>query len=220
MRLLPIFAPFVLLSALLSGLPAASAAEDFVCAPKQMLKVIVQADIPGLPPTHFARAPKTMYRYEQNLARVEEQADPVSGVRLLMIVHEPDIWVIDRAKNTGEHTVDPGPTYRVRMRIFPDSVKSQAIRDLEFGCEVQMMTKAGAKTRTEGDVTMYELADGKETALLKTDTASGKPLRVELYYGDKRMAALDYKQYAMTTPVDELLFSKPEGVQISEKPAQ
>jgi len=61
--------PFVLLTWLL---PLPAYAADKVCAPQSMLKAVTSIEAPDLPPNHFYRVPKTLYRLGDRQGRVEE----------------------------------------------------------------------------------------------------------------------------------------------------
>src|SRR5712692_8286049 len=114
------------------------------CAPPRMLRIVTTVESPGLPADHFAGQPKTLYRFGNAYGRVEEVLNRQTGLHLLVIVSEPDIWVINRVNMSGQHMVDRGPSLDFRAPIVPGA-KSERWKDLEFGCEEDFMKKAGAK---------------------------------------------------------------------------
>lgn len=190
-------------------------ASNRVCAPATLLKVVTSNDAPDLPPGHFGRAPKTLFRMGEKLGRVEETLNPQTGIHLLVIVNEPYLWMVDLAQHQGQQHIDPGPTYYFRAKLFGNGVESQFIRNLEFGCEVPWMQEIGAKAKQLthpilGVVTEMVFADGQEKLILFA--RNGKPLRVEFFGPKGWISAIDYISFESDQKPDPKLFLKPEGI--------
>ncbi len=83
-------------------------AED---APKTMTKMEVILGSPGVQPGSFASKPKVMYRAGNRYCRIEEAPDPDNGLHGLLIVSEPDAWVVNLVTKTARHVKDTGPTF-------------------------------------------------------------------------------------------------------------
>src|SRR5437879_11734236 len=81
-----------------------------VCAPTRMLRIVTTVDAFGLPADHFVTQPKTLYRYGSMFGRVEEVFNKQTGLHLLVVVSEPDVWVVTRAKHGDQHTRGRGET--------------------------------------------------------------------------------------------------------------
>ncbi|MDP8979287.1 MAG: hypothetical protein M3O35_01705 [Acidobacteriota bacterium] len=98
-------------------------AED---APATMTRLTVKIESPEIPKDSFAAQAKRMYRAGSRYCRIEENPDLEHGIHGLIIINEPDSWMINRLHKTARHMVDPGPTYNCRMPIFVngDEVKS------------------------------------------------------------------------------------------------
>lgn len=199
-----------------AALPAFVFAAERVCAPTSMLKVVTALDVPGAPKDHFVRVPKTLYRYGERYGRVEETRNPGTGLHLLVVVSEPDIWIADRASRRGNSQKDLGPTFFFRAAIFGDpKIQSSFINSLEFGCEVAWLSEAGAKKTSVtdadlGPVESLAYIEGVEslTLLLR----SGMPARLELHRNGSLYVAVQYLQYSTGLPFQPALFSRPEGI--------
>src|SRR5204863_8417778 len=101
-----------------------------------------------MPPPAVSRLNPTSYTAPE-LATVElkKPPDPDRGIHGLLVISEPDFWMVNLLTKTARHGVDPGPTFNCRMPIFPEATGS----DLEFGMELQYFKNKGA-TPAEGPV--------------------------------------------------------------------
>jgi hypothetical protein len=134
--------------------------------PKTMTKVEVVLQSPDVPAGSFASKPKVMYRAGSRYCRVEEAPDPDKGIHGLLIISEPDYWMVNLLTKAGRHGVDSGPTFNCRMPIFPEI----SGLDLEFGLELDYFKSRGV-TPTPGPVlqtkqtTAYRVDVGDSTWL-------------------------------------------------------
>lgn len=199
-----------------------AAADEDVCAPEKMLKVVTVAESDRIDPDSPAAKPRTLYRQGEKYGRIEEPVDPRTGAHLVFVVNEPDLWVADLVGKRGQHAVDPGPTYTFRAQIFGQAAsKNAVIRTIEFGCEARAMRAAGAKeaqtTHDEiGKVTRLEHTEAGEQIVLLLDRETQKPKRLELYFDGQLAFAMNYKEYHDALKFDPDLFKKPAGVEYSE----
>jgi len=173
----------------------------------------------GIAPDSFQAQPKKLWRVADTHLRLEEVKHPETGEQRLVIVAQPDVWVIDRIKGRGRHDVDPGPTYKVKFPVFTAS-GSDEIEALEMGREVEYFREHGAKEvgeKTVGDVkcteSMVEIAGRKLS--LYTRKSDGLPFQVVVLIGDRALA-VRYLRYERGLAVDKALFAPPAGVQIEE----
>jgi hypothetical protein len=117
--------------------------------PKKMTKIEVVLQSPDAPAGSFAAKPKMFYRAGNRYCRVEEAPDPDQGIHGLMIINEPDWWMVNLFSKTARHGVDPGPTFNCRQVIFangtPQSLddESKQIMQLEFGRELEFFKGRG-----------------------------------------------------------------------------
>lgn len=186
-----------------------------VCSPNKTLKVVTRIDAPEFPADHFARRPKTLYRLGEKYGRIEEELNPLTGLHLLIVVNEPDMWMVNRADKTGQHAVDPGPTYRFRAPAL-GAVKSDHWNSFEVGCEVPFMenVKGVRKTTDDTGTVRYEYeAEGVKASLLVGKNRIPQQLTVTT--ADDRYTVL-YDVYEQSADADTTLFQKPEGIAFVE----
>ena len=197
-------------------------------APKTMNRITVQLDGPEVPQNSFARKPKTIYRAGSTYCRVEEAPDTEHNIRGILIVNEPNAWIVNLATKTAEHTVDAGPTFHCRLPIFSGSVSNTpdavdyAKLGLEFGYELEYFKKMGAERQDPGPVLQKQQTvayfldmNGTRFALF-TYGPNEFPLLVAHTVGNKG-EMFWYSGYGQV-PFDPKLFAKPEGVTITEVP--
>jgi len=195
-------------------------------APKTMSKITVQLDSPEVPQDSYARKPKTMYRAGSTYCRAEEALDSEHNIQGLLIVNEPNAWMVNLATKTAQHYVDPGPTFHCHLAIFsgpipntPDEV-DYAKLGLEFGYELEYFKKMGAVRQAPGPVLQkqqtvaYFLDMGGTRFALFTYGPNEFPLLVAHTVGNKG-EMFWYSGYGQV-PFDRTLFAKPEGVTIAE----
>src|SRR5687768_16786202 len=108
-----------------------------------MLVVTTSLDSPKLSPEAFARTPRLLYRHGTRYGRLEEQPDPDKRIHGLIVVNEPDIWIINLMGSTGQHVVDPGPSIEFHVPIL-SGAGNVHWTGFEFGSEVAYMKAVGA----------------------------------------------------------------------------
>jgi hypothetical protein len=125
--------------------------------PETMTKISVRLESPDDPADSFAAKPKTMYRAGNGYCRTEEVPDPEHGIHGLMILNEPDAWMVNLLSKTARHFVDPGPTFNCHLPLFGgEPAKSAAemknpLLELEFGQELEYF-KGKRATPSEGPI--------------------------------------------------------------------
>jgi hypothetical protein len=196
-------------------------------APKTMTKITVQLDGTEVPQDSFARKPKTIYRAGNSYCRIEEAEDTEHNIHGLLILNEPNAWMVNLATKTAQHTVDPGPTFNCHLPIFTaaipntsDDVDYKKLAGLEFGHELEFFQKMGAKRQDPGPVLQkqqtvaYVFDMGGTRFALFTYGPNEFPLLVG-HTADKKAEMFWYSVYGQV-PFDATLFAKPTGVSISE----
>jgi len=183
--------------------------------PKVMTKVEVFLEGPDIPAGSFATKPKVMYRAGTRYCRIEEAPDPENGIHGLMILNEPDYWLVNLLKKDAKHGVDPGPTFNCHIPIFADTDK-----DLEFGHELDYFKNKGAIPQ-KGPVmqtkqtTLYKVDVGNSALGMFTYGTPERPMAVSRVHGDK--GEIFWFSGWGDLPFDPALFAKPEGVKIEEQ---
>jgi len=166
-----------------------------------------------------------MYRGGNGYCRTEELPDPEHGIYGLMIINEPEIWMVNLLNKTAQHYVDSGPTFNCRMPMFRgDEVKSAAdlknpLLELEFGQEIAYFKGKGA-TPKEGPVlrdkptNVYTSEVGDSQLFLFTTGTPERPWAVARQHGNTR-EIFWYGTYEQL-PFDPKLFAKPVDVKVEE----
>jgi hypothetical protein len=193
--------------------------------PESMIKLTVRLESPEVPAESFAAKAKTMYRAGNGYCRTEELPDPEHGVHGLMILSEPDAWMVNLLTKTAKHFVDSGPTFNCHLPIFQgEEAKSAAemrnlLLELEFGRELGYFKGRRAAPK-EGPVlrdkptTVYSIGIGDSQLFLFTTGAPERPWAVARQQGNVR-EIFWYGVYEQL-PYDPKLFAKPVDVKIEE----
>lgn len=193
--------------------------------PDTMTKLTVRLQSPEVPEDSFAAKPKIMYRAGNGYCRTEELPDLEHGIHGLLVINEPDVWMVNLFTKTAQHFVDLGPTFNCRMPMFiGGQVKSgtdmkNPLLELEFGRELGYFRDKGA-TSKEGPVlqgkptTVYVANAGDSQLFLFTTGTPERPWAVARQHRDRREIYW-YGVYEQV-PFDLKLFAKPEGVKIED----
>jgi hypothetical protein len=208
----------VALQCLLVGVAAPLLCQE---VPTTMTKITARLINPESGSGSFAAQPKTYWRAGTKYARVAESPDLQNHIRGLVVIKEPDAWMVNLSDKSGRHTIDPGPSLVVRLPIFDKQtgIKSK-LNDLEFGAELNFFAKNNA-THSAGEVIdgsatdRYELAISDVRLILWTDAKSKKPVRVRLVEGNQSRT-YQYLCYDENLPFDPSLFQPPSGINIEE----
>jgi len=184
-------------------------------SPKTMMMISTRVVEPRPAPSSFAAQARTLWRAGTKYGRVAEPPDLQNHIHGLMIINEPNVWMINLLDKSGKHEVDPGPSLDVHLPIFPDRSVSTQLKDLEFGRELEFFTTKGAKG-SEGEMingrgtSRYELTIENSKIVLWTDVKSKKPLRVSLIEG-AQIETIEYLSYD-DLAFNPSLFQPPAGI--------
>lgn len=188
------------------------------CAPVNLTRVIVRNVSPGLMAASPAAQPRTLYRLGTTFLRSEESPDPARG-QPVVIVAEPDIWTIDLATRGGQHQTDPGPELVVHAPILPIAPDlPPEFRALEYGCEFEFLTAAGAATPRQtvnwgaAKATVHVVAKGEHSINILMATRRQAPLMVAYAKGGQVVFAIRYDDFRNDLAERPGLFAPPEGM--------
>jgi hypothetical protein len=183
-----------------------------------MTRIEVHLESPEIPAGSFIAKPKILYRSGNRYCRAEEADDPEHSVHGLMIVNEPDAWMIYLSDKTAQHIVNRGPTFDCRLPLFesvdPKDEAGMLYQDLQFGRELQFFKKMGAAGEPGPDeqgkkTTRYKIEIGNTKLLMFTINApTERALAVGRPAGEKGEVYI-YAAYD-EIPFDPKLFAKPE----------
>jgi hypothetical protein len=172
---------------------------------EKMIKAVVRDVTPGEGKT--STKPKTFYRLGSTQWRIEKPS--CSTDRLLTIVKEPDIWIIQIPENTGIHFAGPYP-----LNYFFPMIKTSdgetRLRGLQLGTEVAFMEakKALKKSVTfeNNKCTLYSVdTEGLHVELI---CRAEKQNPVELTVSEKMkvVSHLRYDEYNNDLEIKSTLF--------------
>jgi len=207
----------VVCTALVGLLACADEAFAGPCVPDKMLRITYSNNAKGITPDSFAAQPKTIYRLGSRYGRIEEQPDVPQGIHGLVIVNEPDMWVINLARRAGQHMVDGGPTYFFRAPLLTDPA-SPFFMQMEFGCEIGYLTSLGATPQRFQDGALsysrYEVSQGDERITVLTTPDGARPTTVQFMRGLVHILSVHYLEYQTGLPTNPDLFQPPAGISV------
>lgn len=200
------------------------------CQPRSVVRMTVRNITPGLQAADPRAQPKTLWRKGGRFLRSIEE--PVVSARLqdpkapmapqaLVIVAEPDIWMIDTASREGRHSTDKGPVLEVRAPILPPGSAPPEFMALEYGCEAEFVSvRAPVAQKTvrwgaiDAGIHIYNL--GAANLAILMDDRAGKPLLITYVNENRPMAIVRYDDYERGATEAPDLFRPPPDVKILE----
>lgn len=193
----------------------------------QARKVVFRDVSPGVDPTSPAGQPVTLYRLGQRWGRVEYPPDRARNKHPLVVVNEPDIWIMDRAEGVGRRLRDAGPSYVFHAPVIEREAAStypQPVRQLEFGGELEFVRAHGARpqpARSENGVEIDHYQVDMEDAvsvILVTPRGVAVPLRLGIFRDQALERGFEYLEYRDDVPASPEMFQPPPGIRIVESP--
>jgi len=185
-----------------------------VQAQEKMLFVEYRVVSPKLAPSNAESQARKLWLVGNKYMRFEDVPNPDTNIHGLIIVAEPDIWVIDRKTGKGQHSVDPGPGYSVHFPMLATETSAR-LKALEFGGELEFFQGNGANelaSQVVEGVTCRVLAltlDDRELFLfLRKD---GKPFQITVK-SDAAEYSIRILKYDSGMQPDLGLFKPPPGM--------
>ncbi len=204
----------------LASLPFLIHSLDCQEPPRTMTKISTRALEPRPKTGSFSAQAKTLWRAGTKYARIAEAPDPPNRIHALVVVNEPDAWVINLFDKSGRHIVDPGPTFNTHVPIFEAAPGAKTkMAEVEFGRELEFFTQNNAR-HSPGEAVngrpteRYEVTIGDNRFVLWTDTHSKKPVRVSCIQGNQTQT-FEYLAYE-ELKFDPSLFQPPAGIAIQD----
>ena len=190
------------------------------CAPSQLVHIRFADVSPGIDPSSFAALPKDLFRIGSGKMRVEEAVDAVNGIHGVSVSDEPDIWMANLYNHTGQHVVDPGPTFFAHAPVFGKILPGKLL-DLEFGCESDFITDNDLKPvrmETVGGVAydVYRFEQGSDAIEILRRPGADAPAYARYYHESALQVAIRYELYASGLPDDPTLWAPPSGIHYAE----
>lgn len=167
----------------------------------------------------FEGAPRKLWRYKDHHLRYEEPRNPANGSEILLIANAPDAWLINRTTRTGNHMVDPGPTFNVLFPVFQGGAPA-SLQRLQMGREVEFFQTRNAEVLADEAIDgvackVMKLELGDTAATLWIDRSTSLPRQVSMR-NPKVEYAVRYDVYRVDGALDMALFAKPTDVEISK----
>lgn len=205
------------------------------CRPPALVSMTFRNLTPGLQAVDPRAQPKTMWRKGGQFLRTLEQ--PVVSAALqdakgtpmarqaLVIVAEPDIWLIDTASREGRHSLDKDPALEVRAPIVPLGGAPPEFLALEYGCELEFVALRAPTPKSKvrwGDIdaAIHTYAIGGASLSILMDDQAGRPLMITYVQDGQPKLIVHYDSYERGLPEPPGLFRPPPGVKIQEAPAE
>ena len=203
------------------------------CQPRSLVSITARNVTPGLQAMDPRAQPKRIWRTGGRFLRTLEQ--PVVSARLqdpkaplarqaLVIIAEPDVWMIDTASRAGRHTVDKGPVLEVRAPILPQGGAPPQFMALEFGCEAEFVAVHAPRAQKtirwgEIDAAIHTYSIGAHSLAILMDDRAGEPLMVTYVRENRPIYIVRYDSYETGLPDRPELFRPPPDVKITESQA-
>lgn len=202
--------------------PSSAPSGEPLCAPERLTRMVVRNISPGLPAAAPAAQPRTLYRQGALYMRSEESPDPARG-QPVVIVAEPDVWMVNLSTRTGQHQVDPGPEFVVRAPVLPMTADMPPLfRSLEYGCELEFLRRNGADSPIqvvpwgEAKATVHQVTVGEHMLSVLLTQRRQSPLLVAYSRAGKGLFMMRYDEFRTDLPDRPALFAPPKDMKITE----
>lgn len=203
------------------------------CRPQSLVSMTVRDVTPGLQAVDQRAQPRRMWRQGSRFLRSVEQPavsaslqDPKEPMtrQALVIIAEPDLWMIDLASGAGGHAVDKDPVLEVRAPVLPVGAPAEFMA-LEFGCETEFVAARAAvaqKTLRWGAVqaAIHTYVVGSHSLAILMDDRTGEPFMITYVRDDRPAYVVRYDEYRRGLPDQPELFRPSPDVTIREIPSK
>jgi hypothetical protein len=187
----------------------------------KITKLVIRYIASDLPNNTAGAKPKTFCVASNRYARIEQESDAALHSPNLIIVNEPDIWVIDLATKSGTHSVNAGPDLSVHNPILGTD-SPEELFDFEFGYELQFLNRVHAKNLGSKEIRgtqcitrEFEASDYLVTMYL--DSKKNSPVELKVFKNGTMMFRIEYLNYENGLPFDASLFEPPIGISFTEQ---
>jgi hypothetical protein len=165
---------------------------------------------------------KTLYIASTRYARIEQETGLSRNEANLIIVNEPNIWIVDRLTLQGTHSVNAGPDLTVHNPILgPDGPED--LFAFEFGHELEFLNRVGApsiarKTVSGRHCDTREFEAKGYLVSVDIDAKKNTPIELRVHKEGKLKFTIQYSNYDTGLPFDSTLFNPPKHTVLSEAP--
>lgn len=190
------------------------------CAPSGLVRVAYRNISPGLAAADPAAQRQTLWRHGSRFLRTESDPDPQRGQRVV-IVNEPDVWVMNLATGTGEHWIDSDPQQEVHAPIIATPDTPPTIRALEYGCEAEFITTHAPTPRNtvrfgQIDAALHVVEEGGHSVAILMDPRRRAPLLLSYLRQGRPVLVIRYDEHRTNLPMRLDIFVPPRNVKLTE----
>jgi hypothetical protein len=189
-----------------------------------MARIVYRNLSPGVEADSAASQPRTLFRVGQHFGRMDYPPDPDAGTHLVVIVNEPQVWVVDRERKTVVESRDPGPSYVFRAPVLKSAKgEPNPLILLEFGREFDFLRALGAEpaqteTADGAKADRYEVAIEDFTVVLIASPGSQIARELQIFKDGELHRAFHYDTYELDLDPDPRLFRPPQSVRPAGQP--
>jgi hypothetical protein len=183
-----------------------------------MIKAVIRELTPDRPGEPANPEKKTYYRLGNKFWRVHKNLN-----RMIILVKDPDIWIIGAENNKGVHFVGP-----YSKNYFYPSIHSTdkkiILRGLQLGTETQFMEARKSQKKSvyrEGEACILYAVDTENVhveLLCKQKESKQIPWKLTVSEENMLLFSCIYDEYSCALEPDMSLFNVPENVKITEEP--
>jgi len=182
---------------------------------ERMVKIVFRLVAPSISPTSFAAKPKTLYQIGTHYQRVEESANPETGIHALVVSKNRDSWMVNLSTKTGQHLVDDEENFDVYAPVF-----NAPFPGFNFGSELKYMADLKVTPTDvrvgDRDLRQYKHTVGRMQVRLMITKDTGIPYASGLFDDGRLLQMVRYMEYKTNIAPDYTLFEKPLGITYTE----
>jgi hypothetical protein len=184
-----------------------------------LTRIVVRYVASDLPEGESAK-PKTIYLAGTVHARIEQNHGTTDNSPNLIIVNQPDIWLVDLGRKIGTHSINPGPDFTIHNPILGADCPEELF-DFEFGREIEFLKSVGAKTLEPKQIgerrcETHEFEAGNYLVVVYVDAVKKLPVELKAFQDGRVKFRVEYISYDVDLPFDSSLFAPPNNVEFSE----
>ncbi len=196
-------------------LVCAFTATAFPDLPPTMTKIVAFYVAPNLSEDSRAK-PKTIYVSGNRYARTEEAGNNAGVEASVIIVDQPNVWVVDLKHQTGQHSVNHGPVQEVHEPICGANGPVE-VADCEFGREAKFFDSALTDSVPAQQLSGRRCKGRKRVVgdyrlILYTDSVTNFPVELHALRKDAVMFKVHYISYEPDIAFDPSLFRVPKNI--------
>jgi hypothetical protein len=184
-----------------------------------LIRIVVRYVATELPEDESAK-PKTIYLAGALHARIEQNAGTKDSSPNVIIVNQPDIWIVDLGKKIGTHSINPGPDFTIHNPILGADCPEEFF-DFEFGREIEFLERVGAKTLEHKQIRerrceTREFEAGNYLVVVYVDAVKKLPVELKAFQDGRMKFKVEYVSYDLNLAFDPALFAPPKNIELSE----